>query len=76
MVRDRDPVLLDARAADRLSLGAEERVRHRAADAEGVHAAEEVLDHADLVRDLGAAEHGHERRLGSVEQLREELDLA
>jgi len=76
VVRDADLVLLDARAADRLAGGAEERVRHRAADAEGVDAAEEVLDDADLVRYLGAAEDGDERRLGRAEEAREELDLA
>ena len=58
-----------------LALRLEERVGHRAADEERVDAAEQVLEHRDLVGDLGAAEHGHVRPLDVAEQLAEELDL-
>ena len=58
-----DLVLLDERPAGRLPCGAQERVRHRAADQQRVHALEQAADDLDLVRDLGAAEDRDERPL-------------
>ena len=68
-------VLLDARRPTGFPC-AEERVRHRAADAEDLDALEQVLDDADLVRHLGAAEDGDERRFGVLQHRRQDLDLA
>ena len=46
---------------------AQEREGHAAADHERVDLADQVLDERDLVRDLGAAEHGHQRPLRRLE---------
>jgi hypothetical protein len=46
-----------------IALGAEERVRHAPADEQRIHALEQGLDDLDLVRDLRAPQHGHERPL-------------
>ena len=54
----------------------EEGVGHGAADEEGVDAAEQVLEHADLVGHLGAAHHGQVGAVHRPEQLSEELQLA
>ena len=72
----RQLVLLDQRAPELAALGLEEGVGHRAADQHLVDATEQVVEHADLVRDLGAADDGHERPLDVAEQLAEELHLA
>ena len=48
-------------------LGAEERVGHAAADEQRVDARQQALDDLDLVRDLGPAQHGHERPLRRLE---------
>ena len=52
--------------ADRNSLRLPKRVRHRAADQNGVGLFHQRLDHADLVRDFRAAQNDDERlgRLG------------
>ncbi len=57
-------VVLDERLAHRLVHRLEERVGHGAADDQAVDARDQVLDHLDLVRDLGAAQDGHEGPLG------------
>ena len=50
-----------------MALGAEEAEAHRTADQDLVGELEEALDHADLVGDLGAPEHDHQRPRGVVE---------
>ena len=54
-------VFLDQRFADLVPLRLQEGVRHAAADDERVDLVQQVLDDADLVADLGAAEDGDER---------------
>ena len=54
---------------------AEEREAHAPADDQRVDDAEQRVDHAELVADLGPAEHGHERALGVVAQAEQHLDL-
>src|SRR5207253_775359 len=49
---------------------------HRATDDDGVAVLQELVDDAELVAYLDAAEHADERPLRIVEQLREHLDLA
>ena len=58
-----------------VALGGEEREAHRPADGEGVDDVEQRLDDAELVADLGAAEHGDERPLRVVAQPEQHLDL-
>ena len=69
------PVGLEQRVADRLALRGEEREAHRAADHDRVDDAEQRLDDAELVGDLGAAEHGDERALRLVAQAEQDVDL-
>jgi hypothetical protein len=54
----------------------EERKAHRAADQHGVGPVQERLEHADLVRHLGAADHGHERPLRVLEDAGQRRHLA
>ena len=54
---------------------AEEREAHAAADDERVDDAEQRLDDAELVADLGAAEHGDERAPRVLAQAEQHLDL-
>ena len=49
---------------------------HAATEDEHVDQRKQVVDDADLVRDLGATEDRRERPLGVLEQLGEHLDLA
>ena len=58
-----------------MPLGLEEREAHAAADEDAVDLVEQGLDDAELVADLGAAEHGDERPLRVVEEAAEDLDL-
>ncbi len=48
------------------ALGLEEGEAHGAADEDGLRMTDEVADEPDLLRDLGAADHGHQRPLGVV----------
>ena len=59
----------------RLALGREEGEAHRATDHQRVDDAEQRLDDAELVGDLGAAEHGDERTLRLVAQPEQHVDL-
>ena len=52
-----DLVLLEQALADLVALGLEEGEHHAAADQQPVGLAEQVVDDAELVGDLGAAEH-------------------
>ena len=61
-----DPVGLEQRVADRVALRGEERERHRAADEDRLALVEQRADDAELVADLGAAEHADERLLRVV----------
>ena len=56
-------VVFDQRLADGFAHRLEERVGHGAADEQAVDARHQVVDHLDLVRHLGPAQHGHERAL-------------
>ena len=60
----------------RLAEGAIEGARHRAADPEDVDAIEEVVEHADLRRDLRAADDRHHRGARVVHDAAEHLELA
>ena len=68
-------VVFDERLADRHAARLEERVGHRAADEQAVDLAEQILDHLDLVGDLGAAEDRDERPLRRLERVAEILQL-
>lgn len=50
--------------ADLAALSGLERIGHAAAQNQVVHALHQVLDHADLRRDLRTAQNGRERRAG------------
>ena len=56
-----DLVGLEQRVADLVALGREEGEAHAAADDERVDHREQGVDDAELVADLGPAEHGDER---------------
>ncbi len=58
-----DLIGLEQRVADALALGGEEREAHRPTDHERVDHTQQRFDDAELVGDLGASEHGHERPL-------------
>ncbi len=61
-------VLLAAqRLADRVTLRAQEREAHRAADHHHVGQLQEAVDHADLVGHLRSADDRHERWRGMLE---------
>ena len=49
------------------SLREEQRVRHAAAEEQGIDPVEQMTDDAELVRDLGAAEDGDEGPLRVVQ---------
>ena len=68
-------VVFDERLADRDAARLEEGVRHRAADDQPIDFSEQVLDHLDLVRHLGAAEDRDERALGRFERVPEILQF-
>ena len=68
-------VRFDKGFADVVALGEEERVGHAPTDQEACHPWQQVLEHAHLVGDLGAANDRHEGRLGIVEQARQGIDL-
>ena len=70
-----DLIGLEQRVADALALGGEEREAHRPADHERVDHTQQRFDDAELVGDLGASEHGHERPLGIVAQAEQHLDF-
>ena len=72
---DVELVVLEQALADLVSLGLEEREHHAAADQQPVGLAEQVVDHAELVRDLRAAEHDGIRSLRLLGQPAEHLDL-
>ena len=74
--RQLDALLLDQRVAGRDALRAEEAEAHRAADQERVGGVEEAVDQRDLVGDLGAAEHHHERPLGRLDDRAQRRHLA
>jgi hypothetical protein len=70
-----DRALFNQGVAHLVPLGLEEGIGHAPADEQGIRLGEEVLDHADLVRDLGAAQDGHEGALGILDGLAQKLDL-
>ena len=71
-----DARLLDQRVAGLVALRREEAEAHRAADQDRVGDLQERVDHGDLVADLGAAEHDHERVLGVLDDAAQRRDLA
>ena len=70
-----DLVGLEQRRADALAERGEEREAHAAADEEAVDRAEQVLDHAELVAHLGAAQDDDVGAVRVAEDLAEHLDL-
>ena len=68
--RDLLGAVLDPRGADRQALRLEQREAHGAADQHGVGQRQHLLDDADLVGHLGAAEDDDERPLGVAQQAR------
>ena len=70
-----DLVLLEQALADLVALGDQEREDHPAADQQLVGLAEQVVDHAELVGDLRAAEHHHVRALGVLGEPAQHVDL-
>jgi len=72
---DVETVRFAQRLADRLLLRGEERVRHAAADQDRVALVEQVVDHEQFVRDLGAAEDRDQRPFGLREHASERVDL-
>ena len=69
-------LLLHQRVAGRDALRAEEREAHRAADQQRVGGVEEAVDQRDLVGDLRAAEHHHERPLRRLDDRAQRDHLA
>ena len=55
--------------ADAVALGGQEGVGHAAADNQGVHLLQKVVDHVQLVGNLGAAQDRHEGTLGVGQSL-------
>ena len=70
-----DPVGLEQALADGVALGHLEGVGHAAADNDGVGLLEQVVDYADLVADLRAAQDGHEGPRGVGQGLAHDGDL-
>ena len=68
-------VLFKQGGADLVALGLEEGEHHAATDDQAVGLVEQVLDHAELVGDLGAAEHDGERALRVLGGLGQGLDF-
>ena len=64
-----DLLVVQQGGADGVALGGQEGIGHAAADDEGIHLLEEVIDDVELVGDLGAAEDGDEGPLGSARAL-------
>ncbi len=73
--RGRGQVLLGQRLADADALRMQERVRHGAADHQGVDLGDEVLQEIELGRDLGAADDGDDGLLRCVQRLAERFQL-
>ena len=68
-------VLLEQALADLVALRRQEGEHHPAADQQGVGLAEQVVDHRELVADLGAAEHDHVGPLRGLGESPQDLDL-
>jgi hypothetical protein len=68
-----DQVALEQALADAVALGDEEGVGHAAADEQRVDLRQQVLEHGQLARHLGAADDRRERPGRRLEQLREGL---
>ena len=61
--------------ADAPAQGHLEGIGHAAADEDGVGLLQEVVDHPDLVRDLGPAQDGHQGALGLLQGFAHEVEL-
>ena len=70
-----DLVGFQQRLADLVSLRLQERVGHAAANDERIDLAHQVVNHANLVADLGSAEDRHKRLLRMAERLAEILEF-
>ncbi len=64
LLREIQLVVFHQRFPGRMALRLQKRISHRAADQHLIDHLRQVLDHLDLVRDLGAAENRHARPLG------------
>lgn len=69
-------VFLEQARTDPVALGLEEGEGHAAANQQVVGAAEQVLDHGELVRDLGTTQHHHIGALGRVGERLEHAHLS
>ena len=70
-----DLLLVHQGGANLFALGLQEGVSHTAANDEGVHLGQQVLNNAELVRHLGAAQNGHEGTHGVLHSVAQELDF-
>jgi hypothetical protein len=68
-------VLLEEALADLVALGLEEGEDHAPADEQLVGLAQQVVDHAELVGDLGATEHDDVRTLRLLGEATQHVDL-
>ncbi|EGJ78227.1 putative phosphoglycerate kinase [Streptomyces sp. Tu6071] len=75
LLDDRDLVLLEERGTDLVALGGEEGEDHAAADEDAVGTLQEVVDDAELVGDLGAAEDDGVGPLDVLGELLQDADL-
>ncbi len=75
LLRQLDLVGFQQRLADFVSLSLEEGVGHTSADDEGIDLAHQVLNDADFVAHLGAAQNRDERLLGMSQRFAEILQL-
>ena len=68
--------MLGEALADGLALRQEERIGHPATEDQEIDLGEQMVDDADLVAHLGAAEDGRERPFGLLEKAAQGADLA
>ena len=68
-------VALAQAGANGTALGLGKGIGHAAADDDGVGLVQQVVDDADLIADLGAAQHRHEGALGIIQGAAHDLQL-
>ena len=70
-----DLLIVQQGGAHTIALGCQEGIRHAAADNQGVHLFEQIVDDVQLVGDLGAAQNGDKRTLGISQSLAHDADF-
>ena len=70
-----DQIMLAQRFADFDAARGEEGVGHSAADDQMIDLADQVAEHVELGRDLGAADHRRDRALGIAQRLLQRVQL-